>query len=65
MQLKPINHARHKPLHSQNMQGLKRFTQYEMLSNSYYFHKFQNTLFYQILFQLFPNVFSVYKRLIL
>ena len=44
MQLKHINHFRHKPLHSQNMQHPECFMQYKIVPNSYYFHGFQNTV---------------------
>ena len=56
MQLKHINHSKHKPLHSQNMQCPDFILQYEIVPNNYYFHGFQNTLFHQILSEDFVGL---------
>ena len=67
MRLKHINHSKHKPLHSQNLQHPECFLQYEIVPNNYYFHGFQNTLFYQTLsedFVGFSYGFSVHRRLL-
>lgn len=61
MQLKHINHSKHKPLHSQNMQRPDCILQYEIVPNNYYFHGFQNTVLPNPLRRFCRFFFSVFS----